>query len=105
VQSAEPFEPTPEEVERAREAAATRIVGPLALHVRLDASTLPASVIDDLKHLLANFPGEWEVVLEVKMSAGDPRTLRLGPSFKVAPTPTLRAELEHVLGPAALIAG
>ncbi len=39
------------------------------------------------------------------MSAGDPRTLRLGPSFKVAPTPTLRAELEHVLGPAALIAG
>jgi len=41
----------------------------------------------------------------VQMSAGDPRTLRLGPSFKVAPTPTLRAELEHVLGPAALIAG
>ena len=80
-------------------------VGPLPLHVRLDAATLPASVIDDLKHLLANFPGESEVVLEVRMSAGDPRTLRLGPSYKVAPTPTLRAELEHVLGPAALIAG
>ncbi|MGI8729878.1 MAG: DNA polymerase III subunit alpha, partial [Solirubrobacteraceae bacterium] len=105
VQSAEPFEPTEEELRRAREAAATRIVGPLPLHLRLDASGMPASVIDDLKHLLANFPGESEVVLEVQMSAGDPRTLKLGPSYKVAPTPTLRAELEHVLGPAALVAG
>jgi hypothetical protein len=108
VQSAEPFAPTDEEVEQARAAAATRIVGPLPLHVRLDAAavaSLPASIIDDLKHLLANFPGESEVHLELQMSGGDPRTLKLGPSFKVAPTPTLRAELEHVLGPAALIAG
>ena len=107
VQSAEPFEPTPEEVERARAAAATRLVGPLPLHVRLDAAavaSLPASIMDDIKHLLANFPGESEVVLELQMSAG-PRTLKLGPSYKVAPTPTLRAELEHVLGPAALVAG
>ncbi len=76
--------------------------------MRLDAAavaSLPASIIDDLKHLLANFPGESEVHLELQMSGGDPRTLKLGPSFKVAPTPTLRAELEHVLGPAALIAG
>jgi len=105
VQSAEPFAPSAEEVERAKATAATRLIGPLPLHVRLDAAALPASVIDDLKHLLANFPGESEVVLEVQMTAGDPRTLRLGPSFRVAPTPTLRAELEHVLGPAALIAG
>jgi len=105
VQSAEPFAPSAEEVERAKATAATRLIGPLPLHVRLDAAALPASVIDDLKHLLANFPGESEVVLEVQMAAGDPRTLRLGPSFRVAPTPTLRAELEHVLGPAALIAG
>jgi DNA polymerase III subunit alpha len=41
-------------------------------------------------------------VLEVQMSGGDPRTLRLGSSYKVAPTPTLRAELEQILGPAAL---
>ncbi|HUR84683.1 MAG TPA: DNA polymerase III subunit alpha [Solirubrobacteraceae bacterium] len=102
VQTAEPFEPTPEEVEKAKAAAATRKVGPLPLHVRLAAARLPASVIDDLKHLLANYPGECEVVLEVQMSGGGPRTLRLGPSYKVAPTPTLRAELEQVLGPAAL---
>ncbi len=104
VQSVEPFAPTPEEVEKARATAATRKVGPLPLHLRLDAATLPASVIDDLKHLLANFPGESDVVLELQMAVGDPRTLKLGPSYKVAPTPTLRAELEHVLGPAALVA-
>ncbi len=104
VQSVEPFVPTPEEVERAKAAAATRKVGPLPLHLRVDASTLPASVIDDLKHLLANSPGESDVVLELQMSAGDPRTLKLGPSYKVKPTPTLRAELEHVLGPGSLVA-
>ena len=104
VQSVEPFAPTPEEVERAKATAATRQVGPLPLHVRLDAAALPATIIDDLKHLLANFPGESDVVLELRMSAGDPRTLKLGPSYKVAPTPTLRAELEHVLGPGSLIA-
>ena len=104
VQSVEPFAPTAEEVERAKATAVTRKVGPVPLHLRLDATTLPATVIDDLKHLLANFPGESDVVLELQMSAGDPRTLKLGPSYKVAPTPTLRAELEHVLGPAALVA-
>jgi len=102
VQTAEPFDPTPEEVEAARAQAATRRIGPLPLHVRLDAAGLPASVIEDLKHLLANYPGDSEVVLEVQMSGGDPRRLKLGPSYKVAPTPTLRAELEQVLGPAAL---
>jgi hypothetical protein len=40
------------------------------------------------------------VVLELLLSVGDPRTLRLGNAFKVAPTPTLRAELEQILGPA-----
>jgi len=103
VQTAEPFEPTPEEVQRAKAAAATRKVGPLPLHLRIhDAARLPASIIDDLKSLIANYPGDCEVVLEVQLRAGDELKLRLGPSYKVAPTPTLRAELEQVLGPAAL---
>jgi len=102
VQTAEPFAPTADEIEHARGNAAKRQAGPLPLHVRLNAAGLPGSVISDLKDLLANFPGESEVVLELRMSAGDPRTLRLGPSYKVAPTPTLRAELEQILGPAAL---
>jgi DNA polymerase-3 subunit alpha len=102
VQTVEAFEPTPEEVELAKLAAAKRHVGPVPLHVRVHAAGLPASIIADLKSLLANYPGESEVVLEVQMSSGDPRTLKLGSSYKVATTPTLRAELEQVLGPAAL---
>jgi DNA polymerase-3 subunit alpha len=104
VQSVEPFEPTPEEIEEARVAASQRVVGPLPFHVRVDAAGLPDTAISDIKHLLANFPGESEVVLEFQLRSGDPLTLKLGPSYKVAPTPTLRAELESVLGPAALIA-
>jgi DNA polymerase-3 subunit alpha len=102
VQTAEPFAPTPEEIEQAKVNAVKRHAGPIPLRVRLNAAGLPASVIDDLKRLLVDYPGESEVVLEVKMNGGDPRTLRLGPSYKVAPTPTLRAELEQILGPAAL---
>ncbi len=103
VQTVELFEPTPEEVEQAKATAATRKVGPAPLHVTIrDAARLQASIIDDLKHLLSSYPGECEVLLEVQMNSGDPRTLKLGPSYKVAPTPTLRAELEQVLGPAAL---
>jgi DNA polymerase-3 subunit alpha len=102
VQTAEPFEPTPEEITSAKAVAAKLRVGPQPLHVRANAAGLAASVIEEVKHLLANYPGESEVVLEFQMSAGDPLKLRLGPSYKVAPTPTLRAELEQVLGPAAL---
>jgi DNA polymerase-3 subunit alpha len=99
-QTVEPFEPTEEEIERAKRDAATRRMGPPPLMLRLDAARLPASAIDDLKDLLGSFPGESEVVLELLLSAGDPRRLRLGNAFRVAPTPTLKAELEQILGPA-----
>jgi DNA polymerase-3 subunit alpha len=100
-QAVEPFEPSTEEVEAARAAAARAPVGPQPLHVILDAAALPASVIDELKHVFGNHTGETEVVLDIHTSAG-PRTLRLGQGYRVAPTPSLRAELEHILGPAAL---
>jgi DNA polymerase III subunit alpha len=101
VQTAEPFRPTPEQVEAAREKAAIAAVGPLPLRVLLDATRLPATVIDELKHVFGNHAGESEVVLDIRTSAGA-RTLRLGEGFRVSTTPSLRAELEHILGPAAL---
>jgi DNA polymerase-3 subunit alpha len=101
VQTVEPFRPTAEEVEAAREAAARAPRGPLPLHVRLDAKGLPASIIEELKHVFGNHAGESEVVLDIETSDGS-RTLRLGDGFRVAPTQSLRAELEHILGPAAL---
>ncbi|MEA2177330.1 MAG: polymerase subunit alpha, partial [Solirubrobacteraceae bacterium] len=99
-QTVDPFEPTEEEVERAKKEMSTRRLGPPPLMLRLDAARLPASAIDDLKELLGSFPGESEVVLELMLSGGDPRRLRLGNAFKVAPTSTLRAELDQILGSA-----
>jgi DNA polymerase III subunit alpha len=103
VQEAEPFEPVAEEVEAARQRAGRPLAAPEAVHVRIDAGRLPASVLGDLKHLLASFPGESEVVLEMQTSSG-PRRLRLGPGYRVAPSTTLRAELHNLLGEAALAA-
>jgi DNA-directed DNA polymerase III PolC len=100
-QTVEPFAPTPEEVAAAREAAALEPVGPQPLTVRLDATGLPASIIDELKHVFGNHAGECEVVLAIETSAG-PRTLRLGEGYRVNETPSLRAELQQILGPAAL---
>ncbi len=100
VQTVEPFTPTDEEVERARLAAEREAERPTPalMRLRLDAARLPATVIDDLKDALEKFPGPAEVVLEMATSAGA-RCLRLGPAYRVAPTPTLRAELEQILGP------
>jgi DNA polymerase III subunit alpha len=100
-QTVEPFAPTPEEVDAAREAAALEPVGPQPLTVRLDATILAASIIDELKHVIGNHAGECEVVLAIQTSSGA-RTLRLGEGYKVSETPSLRAELQKILGPAAL---
>jgi DNA polymerase-3 subunit alpha len=101
VQQVDRFEPTPEEVAEAREQAARQPVLPSALRLRLDATALAASVLSELKDVLAGFPGESEVVIELSTSVGE-RRLRLGPDFRVAHSPGLHAELDALLGDAIL---
>jgi DNA polymerase-3 subunit alpha len=101
VQQLERFDPTPEEVQSAAEEAAKRSLVPSALRLRLDAAALPSSALADLKELLSGFPGESEVVIELKGSAGM-RCLRLGNGFRVARGAALHAELVALLGPAML---
>ena len=103
VQACELFTPSEEEVETARAAAVAVAKGPEALTILLDASRLPASIIDELKHVFGNHTGEADVVLAISTSAGA-RTLKLGSDFRVDPTPSLRAELAKILGPEALAA-
>jgi DNA polymerase-3 subunit alpha len=95
-----PFAPSAEEVESAREEYSALPSGPPALTWRVDARALPASAIEDLKHTLGNYRGECEFVLELETSLGS-RVLRFGDGFRVAPTPSLRAELERILPPIA----
>src|SRR5205085_2375834 len=66
-QQIDPFEPTPEEVQEAEEAAAKAALPPPALRLRLDAAVLPESALRDLKELLGGFPGEAEVVIEQRL--------------------------------------
>ncbi len=104
VQQVERFEPTREEVERAREEAARRPVAPSALRLRLDATALGASVLSELKDVLAGFPGEREVMIELSTSVGD-RRLKLGTGYRVCESASLHAELADLLGHAMLPGG
>jgi DNA polymerase-3 subunit alpha len=108
VQSAETFEPTAQEIERAAAgtSASVRVNGTTLapadtkpIHLRVDATRLPASFIEDLKHLIESHPGPVEMVLEMSTRTGL-RCLRLGDAYRVAPTPTLHAELEEIIAPA-----
>ncbi|MGI8580430.1 MAG: DNA polymerase III subunit alpha, partial [Solirubrobacteraceae bacterium] len=99
VQDAEPFAPSEEEIETAKVKAAKVAAGPGALKLSLDAGAVAATIVEELKALLENFPGESEVVLEMQTAAG-PRRLKLGSGYRVAPCASLRAELDHLLGPA-----
>jgi DNA polymerase-3 subunit alpha len=105
-QDVQRFAPSDEEVEAAREQAATLQATPTLppLHLLLDAAALPASIVDELRELLALHPGEADVVLEMQV-AGSTRRLRLGATYRVSPNASLRTSLHELLGAAALTAG
>jgi DNA polymerase-3 subunit alpha len=99
-----PFNPSDAELESARDQAAALAAAraPRPLCLRVDAGRLPASVIDELKRIFEDFPGESEVVLEVHTRTGL-RKLRFGEDFRVAGrNAALKAELDRVLGAAVL---
>ena len=103
-QKVDRFEPTAEELSRAQEELAAGLLGgpaAQALRIRLDAAALPANALGELKDLLQGFPGESDVVIELRTSAGE-RRLRLGSDFRVSRSAGLHAELEALLGSAIL---
>jgi DNA polymerase III subunit alpha len=99
VQEAEAFEPS--EGERRAAAQPRREEGPIVLHI--DAGRFPPTLLEELRSVLAAFPGESEVVVRMQTRAGT-RELRLGREYRVAPSHGLRAELDSLLGPQALAA-
>ncbi len=98
-QQVERFTPSEEEVAKAQEAAAKQVLAPTALRLCLDATALPASVLGELKDVLAGSPGESDVVIELSTTVGR-RRLKLGPSFRVSRCASLHAELDALLGSA-----
>jgi len=100
VSSVDRFEPTEEELARAEEEAA-RVVVPESLQLRLNPIAVQADLLEDLRDVLASFPGDSEVVVELAFSAGS-RRLRFGKDFRVQRTAGLYSELAQQLGSALL---
>ena len=78
VQEVERFDPSDDEIERAREQAVKAAEPPKPLRLVIGGQ-LPATVFDELKDIIQDFPGETPVELQI-----GPRTLRLGQEFCVA---------------------
>ncbi len=95
VQEAEPFEPSEEEVARAREQAAV-ILAPPRLKLRVPAG-IDAGWLEDLKEVVSHNRGDHELVLCV----GD-RTLVLGEQYRVSPG-RFCAELQELPGAPELV--
>ena len=75
---------------------------PLALSV--DGDSFPSTVIEDLKRILARFPGQCCVDMYVKVGA-DARCLRFGEGYRVDPQASLFAELKELLGESCVLHG
>jgi DNA polymerase III subunit alpha len=99
VQEAEAFEPS--EAERRSASRPARDEGPIVLHI--DAARFAPTLFEELRSVLAAFPGESEVVVKMRTRVGT-RELRLGREYRVEPSHGLRAELDSLLGPQALAA-
>jgi DNA polymerase III subunit alpha len=102
VAEAELFEPGADELAEARARAEARKV-PEQIVLRIDAAEFGAGLIEELKCVFESFPGQTEVLLEMRTRDGV-RTLRFGREYRVVPSPALRAEIDQLLGPKALAA-
>jgi DNA polymerase-3 subunit alpha len=90
VQDVEAFEPTPEEVEKAREAAANA-PPPVARRITIPIrTTVSVTFLEDLKERVAHHPGDYELELLV----GE-RRLVLGDEFRVSPR--FKTDIEDLL--------
>ncbi|HEX4669876.1 MAG TPA: DNA polymerase III subunit alpha [Solirubrobacterales bacterium] len=100
VQEAQRFEPDNEEIARGNKSAMAPS-GPFKVEV--DPSRLDAGLVDELKAVLEHHKGDAEVHLILETSGGS-KSLRLGEGYRVRPSSGLLAEIDHVLGQAALAA-
>ena len=101
VQDVERFDPSDAEIEKAKaQVAKIAAAQPKALRRRVDATQLPATVIEDLRDLFERYPGDTLFVLEMDTRTGV-RRLKFGESYRFAArNAALQAELNELLGAA-----
>jgi DNA polymerase-3 subunit alpha len=71
------------------------------VRLRVDALKAEAGLVGELARLVKDFPGETPVVLSVDTSLG-PKTLELGPGYRVKPSAAFFGEVKALLGEAAV---
>jgi DNA polymerase-3 subunit alpha len=71
------------------------------VRLRIDARRAPAGLVRELATLVQEYRGEAPVVLALETTEG-PRTLQLGPEYRVQPVPDFFAEVKALLGEAAV---
>jgi DNA polymerase-3 subunit alpha len=71
------------------------------VRLRIDARLARAGVIRELAQLVKEFRGAAPVLIEMQTSQG-PKTLALGPDYRVEPAADFFAEVKALLGPAAV---
>ncbi len=91
-QEVEAFEPSEDEVARAR-----RTRAPQPIVRQINAGEFGPGLVDELKAVFEHFPGDSEVVLEMETRQGL-RRLRFGDDYRVRDSAALRAELDAALG-------
>jgi DNA polymerase-3 subunit alpha len=101
VQEAQRFEPDGDEIARGNKNTVAAPSGPFK--VELDPSQLNSGLVDELKAVLEHHKGDADVHLVMETSAG-PRSLKLGSEYRVRPSSSLLAEIDHLLSHAALAA-
>ncbi len=69
--------------------------------VKIDARQAPAGVIRELARLVKDYPGDAPVYVALSTTLG-PKTLALGPEFRVQPDSDFLAEAKALLGEAAI---
>jgi DNA polymerase-3 subunit alpha len=74
---------------------------PTEVRLKVDARAAPAGIVRELGHVVKDFPGEARVVVALETSDG-PRTLELGPDYRVRPEADFFAEVKALLGEAAV---
>jgi DNA polymerase III subunit alpha len=94
VQEIDVFQPSEDEVARAR---AARDPGPVL--IKVNAGQFGASLIEEMKTIFEHFPGDAEVLLEMETRQGL-RRLRFGHDYRVRPSAALDAEIDALLGTA-----
>jgi DNA polymerase III subunit alpha len=71
------------------------------VRLRVDALKAEAGLVGELARLVKDFPGETPVILSVDTSLG-PKTLELGPGYRVRPSAAFFGEVKALLGEAAV---